>query len=95
MMQNPAPGNKKNNHQTGNQTTPAAIEKKNETDVASMAPEIWLDKQDILQRLHISSRTLQNWRSSGLLPYSKIKGKIYYKETDLELLLQKHCCNKS
>lgn len=90
MMQNPAPGNKKTNQQPGTQTTPAAIEKRNETDVANIAPEIWLDKQDILQRLHISSRTLQNWRSSGLLPYSKIKGKIYYKETDLEILLLQH-----
>jgi hypothetical protein len=49
--------------------------------------ETWLDNQDILQRMHISLLTLQNWRSKRLLPYSKIFGKIYYKESDLQLLL--------
>jgi helix-turn-helix protein len=47
----------------------------------------WLDKQEIMERMHISSRTLQKWRSKGLLPYSPIGGKIYYPESGLEKLL--------
>jgi len=50
--------------------------------------DVWLDKQDILQRMHISSGTLFKWRKKGLLPYSRIFGKIYYRESDLLKLLQ-------
>jgi len=52
--------------------------------------EQWLDKQEILERTHISSGTLQNWRRKGLLPYSRVVGKLYYKESDLQKLLH-HC----
>lgn len=51
------------------------------------ATEVWLDKQDILTRLHISSRTLQEWRNKKLITYSKIGGKIWYLESGLLDLL--------
>ena len=44
----------------------------------------WVDNQEVLQMLHISQRTLQTLRSNGTLPYSRIKGKFYYKITDIE-----------
>lgn len=47
----------------------------------------WLDNQDVMQMLHISPRTLQTLRSNGTLPFSRIKGKFYYKVADLEALL--------
>ena len=50
----------------------------------------WLDSQDILLSLHISERTLRRWRSKHLLPFSRIGGKIYYRETDLLALLEKN-----
>ena len=50
--------------------------------------EEWLDGQDVLQLLHISTRTLQNLRDSKTLPFSKVKGKIYYKLSDIEALLE-------
>ncbi len=37
----------------------------------------WLDNTDVKEMLHISTRTLQRLRVSGMLKYSKIKGKIY------------------
>jgi hypothetical protein len=49
--------------------------------------EVWLDKQDILERMHISSRTLQTWRSKKIIPFTKIGRKIYYREEDLRRLL--------
>ncbi|HMH31527.1 MAG TPA: helix-turn-helix domain-containing protein [Puia sp.] len=49
-----------------------------------------LDKQDILMRMHISSRTLQTWRTKGMLPYCRIGKKIYYRESDLEKLLSRN-----
>jgi hypothetical protein len=38
----------------------------------------WIDRQDVMQILHISPRTLQTLRSNGILPYSHIGSKIYY-----------------
>ncbi|NGX84710.1 helix-turn-helix domain-containing protein [Aequorivita sp. KMM 9714] len=53
----------------------------------------WVDNQEVLQMLHISQRTLQTLRSNGTLPYSRIKGKFYYKITDIEDLLQSNYYN--
>jgi len=52
--------------------------------------EIWIDKQEIMMRLHISNRTLQTWRSKGILPFARIGKKIFYKESDLRDLLNAH-----
>lgn len=52
--------------------------------------EEWIDGQDVMQTLHISKRTLQSLRDSGTLPYSRIKGKIYYKLSDLESLMEEN-----
>ena len=52
--------------------------------------EIWIDKQEIMMRLHISNRTLQTWRSKGILPFARIGKKIFYKESDLRNLLNAH-----
>jgi hypothetical protein len=55
---------------------------------AEVLKDTWIDNQDVLQTLHISKRTLQTFRDNGTLPYSKIKGKFYYKVADIEQLLQ-------
>lgn len=48
----------------------------------------WLDNQEVCQILGISLRTLQTYRDKGVLPYTCIKHKIFYKPFDLETLLQ-------
>jgi hypothetical protein len=50
--------------------------------------ESWIDGQDVLLALNISKRTLQSLRDTGILPYSRINGKFYYKVADLEKLLE-------
>ena len=35
----------------------------------------WIDSQDVMQKLHVSVRTLQSWRTNGLLPYSRINNR--------------------
>jgi hypothetical protein len=50
--------------------------------------QVWLDKQDILQRMHVSSSTLQKWRKKKLLPYSRLGRKIYYLESDVQKMLE-------
>lgn len=55
--------------------------------------ETWLDNQEVMELLKISPRTLQNLRDSKSLPFSKIGGKIYYKASDVEKILDEnyHC----
>lgn len=48
----------------------------------------WIDGQEVLFALKISKRTLQKLRDTGMLPYSRINSKFYYKITDLEKLLE-------
>ncbi len=47
----------------------------------------WVDAQDVVDKLHISLRTLQRWRISGVLPYSRVNGKCYYRKSDVLMLL--------
>lgn len=51
--------------------------------------EEWLDNQDVCQLLNISLRTLQSYRDRGLLAYSMIGHKCYYKASDIHLLIEK------
>ena len=55
--------------------------------------DTWIDNQDVMQMLHISQRTLQTLRSNGTIPFSKIRGKFYYKVSDIEKLLQDNYYN--
>ena len=47
----------------------------------------WLDNQDVMQALHISPRTLQTLRTNGILPFSRIGNKIYYRKQDILKIL--------
>lgn len=55
--------------------------------VEHTALEDWIDNQDVMNLLHISLRTLQSLRSNGILPYSRINGKIYYRRQDIQKIL--------
>lgn len=55
----------------------------------------WVDNQDVLLLLDISGRTLQAYRNRGVLPYSQIGHKCYYKLSDVQLLLEKSKIDKS
>ena len=63
-----------------------------------MNGEIYLSGEDLCKLLHISKRTLQQYRDDNILPYIQIGGKIIYKETDILTILEqnyisnnKHC----
>lgn len=43
----------------------------------------WIDTQEVCQRLGISKRTLQTYRNQGIIPFSVIRGKAYYKIEDV------------
>lgn len=44
--------------------------------------EKFLSNRDICQMLQVSSRTLQDWRNTGKIPFIQIKGKILYKQSE-------------
>lgn len=48
-----------------------------------------LDNADFIQLFKISARTAQNWRDEGLIEYSQVKGKIFYRLEDVEKLLNR------
>jgi hypothetical protein len=52
--------------------------------------DTWLDIQETCLLLKISKRTLQSYRDNGILPFSQIAGKIYFRATDIEAHLLKH-----
>ena len=47
----------------------------------------WLDNADVCEKLNVSKRTLQTYRDGGLLAYSQINHKIYYRLEDVEAFL--------
>ena len=48
----------------------------------------WLTNREVMGFLGLSKATLQRYRTSGRLPYSKIGGNIYYRYHDLVAVLE-------
>ncbi len=58
------------------------------------SPDELYDSQDMLQKFHISPRTLFNWRSKGMLHFIQLGKKIYYPKKFVEEMLRKHVVRK-
>jgi excisionase family DNA binding protein len=52
--------------------------------------ERYLTDAEVSQRLKISRRTLQDYRNDGKIPYCQLGGKILYRESDIEKILQEN-----
>ena len=50
----------------------------------------FIDNADFLHLMNISKRTAQTWRDSGVIAFSQIGSKIYYRTSDIEDLLNKN-----
>ena len=50
--------------------------------------EHYLTDRELSERLKISRRTLHDYRNNGILPYRQLGGKILYRESDIEQVLQ-------
>ncbi|MGJ1446959.1 helix-turn-helix domain-containing protein [Sphingobacterium spiritivorum] len=50
--------------------------------------EKWLDNQEVCLMMNITKRTLQTYKDKGLLPFSKLNRKNYYKLSDVQALLE-------
>ena len=50
--------------------------------------EHFLTGKEVCERLYISPRTLQDYRDRMIIPYTQFAGKILYKASDLEKMLE-------
>jgi hypothetical protein len=66
----------------------------NTTSIKAPIQELWIDGVQVQSALHISERTLYRHRKCGTLPYSRIRGKIYYKKSDILKLLEDNYRNE-
>lgn len=61
--------------------------------VASHRPtlggERFLTDREVSQRLKVSRRTLQDWRTNGQVAYISLGGKVLYRESDIQKMLEK------
>lgn len=48
----------------------------------------FVDNVDFIKLMNISKRTAQTWRDEGKIAFSQVGGKIYYKMSDVQDLLQ-------
>ena len=54
---------------------------------SGIAPQQWIDNEQACLHLSASKRTLQHLRDSGILPFTKIGAKVFYKPEDIERIL--------
>lgn len=50
----------------------------------------FLDNEEFIRFMNISKRTAQTWRDSGIMSFSQVGSKIYYRMTDIQKLLDTH-----
>ena len=50
--------------------------------------ERYLTDREVAEVLKVSRRTLQEYRNDGVLPYILFGGKVLYRESDLERVLE-------
>ena len=58
-----------------------------------LGDEHFLTGKEVCKQLYISPRTLQDYRDRRIIPYTQFAGKILYKASDLERLLENNYKN--
>ncbi len=52
--------------------------------------EVYLTGEEVCKLLRLSPRTLQDYRDNGTIAYFKIGGKILYRQSDIQAMLERH-----
>ena len=52
--------------------------------------ERFLSDPEVSDRLKVSRRTLQDYRTTGKIPYIQLGGKVLYLESDIQKLLEEN-----
>ena len=66
------------------------IREVSETHRPLFSGEHFLTGKEVCERLYISPRTLQDYRDRKIIPYTQFAGKILYKASDLERILEEN-----
>ena len=53
------------------------------------------DTEGVMNLLKVSRRSLQNWRDEGLIEFSAINGKFYYRLSAINHMLNKNICKSN
>jgi excisionase family DNA binding protein len=61
-----------------------------EQNIICPAPKEWLTIEEACEYLQVSKSTIQNYRRNGVLGFSQINSKIYFRRSDLLAHLEKH-----
>lgn len=56
---------------------------------SSIINEVWFTSNDVCRLLKIDKSTLLRYRTTGVIPHSRIMNKYYYKRSDIEELVAK------
>lgn len=72
--------------------TLSSLETAFENSKPSLNGERYLTDKEVSGKLKISRRTLQDYRDQGKIAYITLGGKILYRESDIEKMLQEHYC---
>ena len=67
-----------------------SIEKLTHNRKPSFNGETYLTDKELSERLKVSRRTIQEWRTNGLIAYIALGGKCLYRESDIQAMLTKH-----
>ena len=60
----------------------------------AMNGEVYFTGEDVCRMLHITSRTLQGYRTQRLIPYISLPGKTLYRQSDLLRMLEENYMEK-
>ena len=55
----------------------------------SSPEKVFFDNQEFIQLMNISKRTAQAWRDTGMIAFSQVGSKIYYRLPDIMQMLEK------
>ena len=55
----------------------------------TLGGERFLTDKEVSARLKVSRRTLQEWRTNGQIAYISLGGKVLYKESEIQKMLEK------
>ncbi len=64
------------------------LEKLYDNPAPTLGGEVYLTDKEVSAALKVSRRTLQDYRNNGILPYRMFGGKIHYRESDIEKVLE-------
>ena len=63
------------------------VEKIRDNNKPSLDGERYYTDKELAVRLKVSRRSLQDYRNNGILPYTRIGGRILYRASDIERTL--------